>query len=226
MTTGGKTGGGERPDHPLERLIFFSDAVFAIAITLLIIEIHVPHLPHDSPSIDYLNALGDLWPSFFGFFVSFFVIGAFWSGHHRAFALAAHYSDRLVGPNLLMLCAIVFMPFATAFMSANVGALVPNMVYNLTLLVTGLLNAFLVRRVTCPPVVNEGVSAETITLVRLRGFSVVFGAACALALGFVDARFCQIALISIPFWRRWLEARAKRRLARAQAEEQRGALSV
>jgi len=128
------TTGRDRPDHPLERLIFFSDAVFAIAITLLIIDVHAPHLPRGSNDAAYLQALADLLPSLLGFFVSFFVIGAFWAGHHRAFALAGHHSEKLTGPNLMMLCTVVFMPFSTAFMSSNYGATIPTVVYCLTLL--------------------------------------------------------------------------------------------
>ncbi len=209
------TGGSDRPDHPLERLIFFSDAVFAIAITLLIIEVHPPHLPHNAPALDHLQKLVDLTPNFFGFFVSFFVIGAFWAGHHRAFALAGHYSDRLPGPNLMMLCAIVFMPFSTAFMGSNIGATVPTVFYNLTLIATGLLNIRLVRIATSPPVVSEEVPAETIAYVRSRGFAVVLGASCALLFALYDARWSQITLISIPFWQRLLRARTTRRLALA-----------
>jgi uncharacterized membrane protein len=214
MMTKGETEEHGRPDHPLERLIFFSDAVFAIAITLLIIEIHVPHLEHGSTSHQYLVALAQLWPSFLGFFISFFVIGAFWGGHHRAFALAGHYSEKLPGPNLYMLCAIVFMPFSTAFMSANTGDLVPTVVYNLTLLTTGLLNIRLVRIVTAPPVVAESVSAERIAYIRSRGFGVVLGALSALAVALVDPRFSQMALISIPFWMRLMRTATARQLAR------------
>lgn len=211
------TGSSDRPDHPLERLIFFSDAVIAIAITLLIIEIHAPHLPKSSPSTDYLISLVNLLPKFFSFFVSFFVIGAFWSGHHRAFALAGHYSERIVGPNLMLLCSIAFLPFSTAFMGDNIGETVPTAFYNLSLIVTGLLNIRLVYLVTSSPVVSAQASAETIAICRSRGPGVVLAATCAFAFAFVDARYSEIALISIPFWQRFLRARTLRRLAKARS---------
>src|SRR6185369_250719 len=95
------------PAHPLERLIFFSDAVFAIAITLLIIEVHPPQLGMHASDRQHLIALINLTPSFVAFFISFFVIGAFWAGHHRAFSLARHWSPGLIMPNIFMLAAIV-----------------------------------------------------------------------------------------------------------------------
>ncbi|MDB5707425.1 MAG: hypothetical protein JWN66_4541 [Sphingomonas bacterium] len=203
------------PEHALERLVFFSDAVFAIAITLLIIEIHIPRLPIGSSDAEYINALANLWPNFFGFFVSFWVIAAFWAGHHRAFCLAAHYSDRLVMPNLALLCVIVFMPFATGFMGGNIGTIVPTALYDATLVFCGLLNVRLVRIVTSPPIVNEAASEETIAMTRVRGWAVVLGGGSALAFAFVDPRFSQFALISIPFWRRLLQARLKHRFVTA-----------
>ena len=213
MTTGSK----DRPDHPLERLIFFSDAVFAIAITLLVIDLHAPHIPWGSPSETYVQALLDLTPNFAGFFVSFFVIGAFWAGHHRAFALAGHYSDRLNGPNLMMLCSVAFMPFTTAFMSSNIATMVPALVYAGSLIVTGLLNIRLVRIVTSPPVVAEHIPVERIAYVRARGPAVVIGALCAALMALWDPRFSQSALITIPIWLILLKRRTARRLAAARA---------
>ena len=213
MTTSNR----EKPDHPLERMIFFSDAVFAIAITLLIIDVHAPHVPHGSSDQDYINALLNLTPSLFGFFVSFFVIGAFWAGHHRAFALAGHYSENLNRPNLLMLCSVVFMPFSTSFMSHNVGTLVPTQFYNLSLIATGLLNIRLIRIVTSAPVVSEAVSAERIAIVRARGPAVVLGALCAMLVAFWDPRFSQIALVTIPLWLRLLRVWTQKRFAAATA---------
>ena len=207
----------ERPDHPLERLIFFSDAVFAIAITLLIIEVHPPHFHFGSPWQDYVNGLLALWPNLFGFFVSFFVIGAFWSGHHRAFALAGHYQERLVGPNLQMLCAIVFMPFATAFMSANGGMLVPSVLYALTLIATGLLNLRLVRVTTSPGIVRSDVPAIEIAYTRARGAAVVLGALISMVIAFWFAPLSQMGLLTIPLFQWGLRQRITRRFARAAA---------
>ena len=204
----------DRSDHALERLVFFSDAVFAIAITLLVIELHPPHVaaPHDADA--YLRALWNMTPNFFGFFVSFWVIAAFWAGHHRAFALSGHYAPSLIMPNLALLCAIVFIPFTTAFMGTYLGATVPTALYNVSLIVTGLLNMRLIRLATSAPVLAEHADRATVRLTRSRGWGVTMGAVCALALSFVDARFSQIALMTIPLWMRLSARRARRQLAR------------
>ena len=161
------------PGHALERLIFFSDAVFAIAITLLIIEIHVPEVHQPASDLAYISALAKLAPSFASFFISFFVIGAFWAGHHRAFSLARHYAPGLLLPNLTMLCAIAFMPFATAYMSGNFGETVPHALYNGLLLVTASLNLRLVRKVTGVPYVGAEASVEEVALTRARPWGVI-----------------------------------------------------
>ena len=186
------------PEHKLERLIFFSDAVFAIAITLLVIEIHAPHLPFAATAQDYALALLHELPSFGGFVISFFVIGAFWAAHHRTFALARHWSDRLVAPNLMLLAAIAAMPFFTAFMSGNGGMLVPSVVYAATLIVTGLLSLRLTRLATSPGIVCDDVAPLAIAVARSRGLGVILGAILSLGVAFVDARFSQVTLLAIP----------------------------
>jgi uncharacterized membrane protein len=190
------------PSHPLERLIFFSDAVFAIAITLLIIEIRPPDLPRGASVRDQLQALLDLTPHFLGFFISFFVIGAFWVGHHRAFSLSRHWSPKLVFPNMLLLCAIAFMPFSTSYMNANAWQLVPTAFYAAMLLVTALLNIWLVRRATAPGVVAEDADLRLIIRTRSRGWAVATGAAIALAVAFVSPIWSQPSLSTIPLWLR------------------------
>ena len=102
----------------LERIALFSDAVFAIAITLLIIEIKVPELHSGEVSDDaLLHGLAQIIPKFIGFLVSFFVIGLYWLSHHRLFKYVTASSQKLLWNNLFFLLPIVVMPFSTSFFS-------------------------------------------------------------------------------------------------------------
>jgi uncharacterized membrane protein len=206
------------PAHPLERLIFFSDAVFAIAITLLIIEVAPPHLGLHATDRQHLIALANLIPSFVSFFISFFVIGAFWAGHHRAFSLSRHWSADLVGPNLMMLAAVVFMPFAAAYMGTNMGQRVPSMLYDVVLLATSLLNIRLIRLATSPPVVDEHADPLVIARTRARGWGVAGGAVLALVLAVFVPQLSQFALMTIPIWLRLAVSRAEKRVSERPAK--------
>jgi uncharacterized membrane protein len=199
-----------KTDHALERLVFFSDAVFAIAITLLIIEIRVPHLPRGASDLAHLQALADLTASFVGYFISFTVIGLFWMGHHRAFTLAAHYHPRILGWNIALLAVIAFMPFATAYSSANWFERVPTITYCATMLLAAALNFQTNRTATSPPMVGAAVDPKDIRYVRQRGLAVVLGSATAVfAAAFLSPKFGQMALASIPLWRLVLVRLAK-----------------
>src|SRR5215216_3179740 len=76
-------GGGREKDTG--RIEAFSDGVFAIAITLLIIEIGVPHLEGEPPGTTLPEALLRLWPSFLAYVISFLQIGVIWANHHNRF---------------------------------------------------------------------------------------------------------------------------------------------
>ena len=82
---------------------------------MLVLDIHVPNLPHVVSIEDSWRAFAELTPSFFAFALSFLVIGRFWMGHHERFRSLRHFDARLMWPNMIYLLAIAFMPFATAF---------------------------------------------------------------------------------------------------------------
>lgn len=193
------------PGHALERLIFFSDAVFAIAITLLIIEIHVPEVHGAGTDRDFLIALAQLSPHFVSFLISFFVIGAFWAGHHRAFDCARHWDTRIVFPNLMMLCTIAAMPFFTALSSEYYGHRVPVAFYSAWMVLAALANIRLQRIITSPPVVGEQVPHAQCAGLRLRGYSVLLGALTSLIVALIAPWFAQPALASIFLWRLLLQ---------------------
>ncbi|NYT42859.1 DUF1211 domain-containing protein [Sphingomonas sp. R-74633] len=194
----------DSPAHGLERMAFFSDAVFAIAITLLVIEIHVPHLTAPYTDTAFLEALNALIPNFIGFFVSFFVIGAIWAGHHRAFDCARHWSPTLFAPNLLLLSAIAAMPFFTAFSSEYYGHRVPAAFYCGWMVVIAICNILVQRILTAPPVVGEQVTGEHRTMIRQRGLALLLGSLTAFVTSLFIPFLGQIALITIPFWRQLL----------------------
>jgi uncharacterized membrane protein len=196
-------------DHALERLVFFSDAVFAIAITLLVIEIHAPHLPEGSSDRAYWLALAQLWPSLLGYFVSFAVIGLFWMGHHRAFALAGRYHPSILPWNLGLLLTIAFMPFVTAWLAQNLYARPPALIYCGAMLAAALFNLKVVHIATGPAMVDPRTSAGDVAYVRRRSLSVVLGSVCAVGLGFVLPQMAQAGLITIPIWRRLLTGGAR-----------------
>lgn len=191
------------PEHTLERLIFFSDAVFAIAITLLVIELHVPDLPDRPTDADFITALLNLTPNLVGFVISFYVIGAFWGGHHRAFACAARYSDKLMPANINLLLTIAAMPFFTAFVSNYSNMRVPVVLYCSWLLLTALLNIRIGRLATSPPVVDPTVSPEIIAMIRQRGIATALGSLTAILVGVFSPYpvVAQMSLVSIPLWR-------------------------
>ena len=177
------------PDHLLERMLFFSDAVFAIAITLLIIEVHVPELPPRSPPSAYLHELLELLPGFFGFVLSFLVIARFWITHHAAFAHAPPFDARLLWPNVQLLMTVAFMPFATAFFARNMGAMVPAQVYFLVLMLAAWLSVRMVRKATELGDAQGFHGAEGLAILRTRGLSILFAAVLAFLLGFLVPQF-------------------------------------
>lgn len=180
----------------LERVVFFSDAVFAIAITLLVLEIEVPHVAHDAPPSAYWKALAELIPSFLAFLLSFLVIGRFWISHHRIFERVKRFDLRLLWPNMAYLLSIAFMPFTTAFIAAGLNTFVPALCYNLNLLAIGLLGWNLMHRLErlelADPMPDEG---------RTGSPSVIAAALMAVALSFVVPQVSQFAMGTIPLWR-------------------------
>lgn len=151
-----------KKEFQLERLILFSDAVFAIAITLLVIEIKVPEIPKlEVTDGKLLHALAELIPKFFGFIISFMFIGIYWTVHHRMFGFVVNYTAKLLRLNLLFLFAVALMPFSTAFYSEFVlrHVITPVIFYTGNIIILGVFNLLMWRHISNPKnKLSEGLS--------------------------------------------------------------------
>jgi uncharacterized membrane protein len=91
----------------------FSDGVFAIAITLLVLDIRIPETGFSDP----WTALAHEWPAYLGFATSFVTIGGIWLVHHGMFRRLQYADTRIMRLNLLLLMAVSWLPFPTRFMA-------------------------------------------------------------------------------------------------------------
>ena len=107
-------------DNDTSRIEAFSDGVFAIAITLLVIEIGVPHLGDEPEGTTLVGALVDRWPSYLGYVISFLVIGTVWANHHNRFRFIVRSDHVLLFLNTLFLMCVAFIPFPTALLAEYV----------------------------------------------------------------------------------------------------------
>jgi uncharacterized membrane protein len=99
------------------RVEAFSDGVFAIAITLLILEIKVPHQAANASDAALTAALIQLWPSFVAFAGSFFAILIMWVNHHGLFKMVHRADARFLYANGFLLLLVTFVPFPTAVLA-------------------------------------------------------------------------------------------------------------
>ena len=93
------------------RVIGFSDAVFAFAATLLVLKIDLPTIAPGNFSNDFVHALTSLWPQYLANIISFLVIGYYWLNHHAIFGLVKTYNSTIVWINIIFLIFLSFLPF-------------------------------------------------------------------------------------------------------------------
>src|SRR5215813_474914 len=104
-----------------DRLEAFSDGVFAVAITLLALDLVVPGPGHHGHYPSLASELAKRWPAFAGYAVSFLTIGIIWVNHHTLFKNFAKIDRALLFLNLLLLFFVVAIPFATATIASYLG---------------------------------------------------------------------------------------------------------
>jgi len=212
---GDPTGTEKAHDLGFERLVFFSDAVFAIAITLLVLDLKLQTGPHGEILI------AALIPKLLGFVVSFSVTSFYWLAHHRLFKTLRAESAALRGVNLVFLACVVFLAFPSSVISAYPATPWAVIFYALSVATTGILMGTLVLVARRPALMRAGETrGGTLGLcLRALGVPAVFLGSCLVARE--DALAAMLSWLAIPVVIRgmgmfggWLGARLDRAAAR------------
>ena len=116
-----------------DRIVNLSDGVFAIAITLLVLDIRVPDIPEGMVASELPAALLSLWPKYLGYVLSFAVISTFWIVHHSIFRPIREYDRGLLYLNFLFLMFVAFVPFPTSLLGEYGDHQLPVAIYAGTL---------------------------------------------------------------------------------------------
>ena len=141
----------------MQRVVAFTDGVFAIAITLLVLNLELPdvrdgQLPHE---------LGRQWPELLAYFLSFAVVGRFWLIHHRVFEAVGSFDARLMSLNLAYLCFVVLVPFTSEILGEYGDTSIGAMLYAAVLGIAALLNWLMIRHVVRGGQVRDDAREET-----------------------------------------------------------------
>jgi uncharacterized membrane protein len=151
--------GIQRDSAEFARVVGFSDAIFAIAMTLLVLEIGVDALPDANSGRDMLDALADALPEIVSFAVSFWVIGRYWLAHHWFFARIERIDRRLLSLNLLYLGFVAFLPFPTGLIGDYEGNPVAFTLFALAMAAVSLMEIVLGRHAHRAGLLRPGVPA-------------------------------------------------------------------
>ncbi|HLZ14931.1 MAG TPA: TMEM175 family protein [Candidatus Saccharimonadales bacterium] len=181
------------------RLSSLSDAVFAVAITLLVLDVKIPDGSLSTPQL--WHALQGLLPNIGAYILSFCIIGILWNGHHTIFNLVKLVDRTLIWLNLLYLMVVVFMPFPTAVLASHHNQQPAIILYSTLLILVGLLHRFFLYYIRHQP----GIALYKLptTFWRRSNGASLFGPACgtmAIIVSFVSADMSLIFLFAIPIY--------------------------
>ena len=160
-----------------ERIAAFSDGVIAIIITIMVLELRVPH----GSDID---ALAGLLPVFLAYILSFILVGIYWSNHHHMLFLTNRITGGILWANLHLLFWLSLMPFVTGWMGENHFAPLPTALYGGVLLMAGV--AYYILEQTIIRSQGEGSRLEAAVGTDRKGIASVVLYAIAIPLAFVN----------------------------------------
>lgn len=184
-----------------ERVLFFSDAVIAIVITLLVLELKAPHIEREHFSEAAMrHELFGLIPKFLGFVYSFLIVGMMWIEHHRIFRFITDWNFGLIWRNLLFLLFVAFIPFPTALFSENYYSQTAFILYATSFALAALAKVWIWQYAVSnrAELIGDDVDDETIKQITRRSYAVPIVCVIAIGFSFIAVAFGGFAFPLIP----------------------------
>jgi len=179
----------------VNRIEALTDGVFAIAMTILVLELHLP-----TGSESLWARLGHLWPQLASYVLSFVMLGVLWIGHHYQLHHIRRTDRPLIWLNLGFLLAITLLPFGTAVLGEELGDPAATTIYAGTIILGGVtLLAHWSYATRHPELLAGPIDPAIVSTLRIR---IVFGigvALTAIVVGYIDARASLAVLLGLPF---------------------------
>lgn len=183
----------------LDRIVAFSDAIFAFAMTLLAIGITLPDLPKNITANDLSQVLIGLFPNIVGYFICFFSVGLHWIAHHRYFRYIKRSDSGLIWINLALMLFIAFTPFPSSLLIRYGNLPVAWMAFALTMGVVGILSSTLWSYASRNHrLIDPHLGPSLVKLVQFRAFipSVVFFSSIFIAVA--SPTTAELSTLTIP----------------------------
>ena len=186
------------------RLEAFSDGVIAIIITIMVLELKIPHG-------EDLATLSGLWPVFLSYILSFVNVGIYWNNHHHLLHTVKHVKGPVLWANLHLLFWLSLFPFTTGWMGENHFSQWPVIVYGIDLIMAGIAYYVLVRTI----IAADGAESVLARAVGRdwKGMASVIAYAAAIALAFLDPRISCAIYVGVALMWMVPDTRIERTLA-------------
>jgi uncharacterized membrane protein len=174
------------------RLETFVDAVIAIVITILVLDLALPRISHTNAAI--LESLREIWPDFTGYFLAFFLIAIMLNNHHRQYMIIEYANSTLWWINMCFLLFIALIPFTTSVFSEYKDVEFAIILFQLNILIAGLVlyfNFLYVRK--HPLLLRKDIDDRTIKILHIANLVVPISALIAICFSFINPVVSNIA---------------------------------
>ena len=185
-----------------KRIETLVDGIFAIAMTLLVLSLNVPHLPYPTTDTAVLNSLEAMGQQFFIYFISFLLLASFWRVNHAQFYFIKKTDQTLLWINIIWLSLIALLPFSTNLIGSYGYLKVPLIFFDLNLFFIGLLFNLNWYYADKKKLIDENTDPEMIKFQEKYNFALPLIALIAIGLTFISPELSSLVYFALFFVRR------------------------